>query len=306
MTDKMRGNMILLVTAMIWGTAFVAQSTAMDHIAPFTYNGIRTLIGGIALLPLVFILESKKQEMPQLSVEEQQKRKKHTITGGVICGVVLCAASSFQQFGISMTTAGKAGFITALYVVFVPIIGVLIGGKIPKKIWLCVAIAIIGFWLLCVKEGFSVGKGDWLVLVCAIVFSVHILVVDQFTAKGVDVVKMSCIQFFVAGILMLVGMLIFETPVWSAILDAKWSILYAGVLSCGAGYTLQMVGQKYTDPTIATLIMSLESVFSAIAGWLILNEQMSGKEIIGCILVFAAVLLAQVPVFTKRGRKNGN
>ena len=283
-----------MLAAFIWGSAFVAQSAGMDYIEPFTYNGIRTLLGGIVLLPLIMILDRKNQKGIKHRENNDQTIQRNTVIGGVVCGVLLCIASSFQQFGISMTTAGKAGFITALYVIMVPIIGLFIGKKVNKIIWLCVAMAIAGFYLLTMSGSLSLGTGDLLVLVCAFVFSFHIMAIDYFTGKGVDPVRLSCLQFFVAGILMLILMVIFEEPVWEMIVAARWSILYAGVLSCGAGYTLQIIGQQDTDPTLATLIMSLESVFSVISGWLILGEVMSGKEILGCVLVFASVVLAQL------------
>lgn len=296
MHQEMRGSLILLLTAFIWGIAFVAQSTAMDHIAPFTYMAARYLIGGIVLLPVVYFRHLQKDDLHSLTAEERIAKRKCTLRGGMCCGLILFISSAFQQFGISMTTTGKAGFITALYIIIVPFLSVFFGRKIPKKIWLCVVIAITGFWLLCVSGDFSVGLGDWLVLCCAFAFSAHILAVDHFTAKDADGIQMSCTQFFVAAGLSAIGMLIFEKPVWAAVCEAKWSILYAGVLSSGVAYTLQIIGQKYAKPTTATLMMSLESVFAALAGWLILGEILSGKELMGCVLVFAAVLLAQLPV----------
>lgn len=295
MSKKARGNLLLLLTALIWGTAFVAQSAGMDYLGPFTYNGVRTLIGGIALLPVVFFFD-KRKEGGRVSPEEKRAVRKTSVIGGVCCGVVLCIASSFQQYGISMTTAGKAGFITALYIVIVPLMGVFIKKRIPKKIWICVAIAVAGFYLLCVKEGFSVSMGDLLVLCCAVFFSIHIMVIDHFTGKHVEGVRMSCVQFFVAGAITMIPALLLETTTWQNLWDAKLTLLYAGVVSCGVGYTLQILGQRDTDPTIATLLMSLESVFAALSGWLLLNESLSVQELVGCVLVFAAVILAQVPL----------
>ena len=299
MSKKMRGNLMLLLTALIWGTAFVAQSAGMDHVQPFTYNGIRTLIGGLVLIPVIFFFDKIKPENQRLSAEEQKLVNKNSLIGGTCCGLVLCVASSLQQFGVSMTTAGKAGFITALYIVIVPLMGVFIKKKIPKIIWLCVAIADAGFYLLCVKEGFSIGTGDLLVLCCAFFFSIHIMVIDHFTAGKVDGVRMSCIQFLVAGALAIVCMFLFEEPSLANIWDARVSILYAGVMSCGVAYTLQILGQKDTDPTTATLLMSLESVFAALSGWVLLNEALSMKELFGCALVFVAVILAQIPLPVK-------
>ena len=299
MSKKMRGNLILLLTALLWGTAFVAQSAGMDHVQPFTYNGVRTLIGGLVLIPVIFLFDRLKPADQRPSPDEQKAILRNSLIGGVACGVVLCVASSFQQFGISMTTAGKAGFITALYIVIVPLLGVFIKKKIPKITWLCVGIAVVGFYLLCVKEGFSVSAGDLLVLCCAFFFSIHIMVIDYFNGKQVDGVRMSCIQFLVAGLISLVLMLVFEQPSLENLWAAKGSILYAGVLSCGVAYTLQILGQRDTEPTTATLILSLESVFAALSGWALLHETLSFKELAGCALVFAAVILAQIPLPVK-------
>lgn len=299
MSKKMRGNLILLLTALIWGTAFVAQSAGMEHVQPFTYNGVRTLIGGLVLIPVIFLFDRLKPADQRPSPDEQKEIRRNSLIGGAACGVVLCVASSFQQFGISMTTAGKAGFITALYIVIVPLLGVFIKKKIPKITWLCVGIAVVGFYLLCVKEGFSVSAGDLLVLCCAFFFSIHIMVIYYFNGKQVDGVRMSCIQFLVAGLISLVLMLVFEQPSLENLWAAKGSILYAGVLSCGVAYTLQILGQRDTEPTTATLILSLESVFAALSGWALLHETLSFKELAGCALVFAAVILAQIPLPVK-------
>lgn len=310
MSNQQKGNLLLLLTAFIWGSAFVAQSAGMNYIGPFTFNAARSFLGGLALIPVVLVLgrRNKASGGPEESagnpIESVEKaaglsasvRNRRTLRGGICCGIALGAASALQQVGISMTTAGKAGFITALYIVIVPVLGIFIGKKIPKMTWLCVAIAIAGFYLLCVKEGFSVSRGDFTVLCCAVIFSIHILIIDHFVALGVDGVRMSCIQFFAAGAISLVLTLLFEEPSLHALLDARVSVLYAGILSSGLGYTLQITAQKYTDPTIATLLMSLESVFAALSGWLILHETLSPRELLGCALVFAAVILAQIPL----------
>lgn len=289
MIKHLRGNILLLITALIWGTAFVAQSEGMNHVEPFTYNAMRTLLGGIVLIPVIAGFrrfgKSECTEKAPLRV---------TVTGGVVCGILLCVASSFQQSGISMTTAGKAGFITALYIIIVPILEFLLFRRSNPVVWISVLIAAGGFWLLCIKEGFTVGKGDWLVLCCALFFAMHIMVIDHFNAKHADAMLMSCIQFFTAGILMLICMFLFETPSLSSIFDARYTILYAGIMSSGVAYTLQILGQRDTEPAAATLLMSLESVFAALSGWLILHEALTLKELIGCALVFAAVLLAQL------------
>ena len=294
MSKKMQGNIMLLITAMIWGSAFVAQSKGMDYIGPFTFNVARNFIGAFVLLPVIALFNRGKT----YEAEEKKLLDKNTLIGGICCGIVLFIASSFQQYGLVHTTAGKAGFITALYIVIVPLLGLFIGKKVPKIIWGCVALAIVGFWLLCIKEGFTVGLGDLMVLICAFFYSMHIVTIDHFSPKA-DCVKMSCIQFFVAGIFSLVPMILFEEPVFSAVLDAKWTILYAGVLSSGVAYTFQIIAQKHTEPTVATLLMSLEAVFATLFGWLILKETMLPKEFIGCVLVFIAVIFAQIPIPVK-------
>lgn len=293
MLKKLRGSLMLLTAAFIWGTAFVAQSKGMDYVAPFTYNAVRTLIGGVVLIPMVFLFGQKSRR------KASENNNKISFIGGIICGLVLFAASSFQQLGISLTSAGKAGFITALYVVIVPVISIIFGQKSNLKMWICAFTAIIGFYLLCIKEGFRLSKGDLYVLICAVFYSVHIIVIDHFNSKGAEPVKMSCVQFFTAGSIMMICMFIFESPALSAVWAAKYTILYAGVMSCGVAYTLQIIGQKYTESTAAALIMSLESVFAALAGWIILSEHMSMKEFAGCILVFAAVVFSQLDISFK-------
>lgn len=287
---QLRGSLMLLITALIWGTAFVAQSDGMKYVEPFTYNAVRTLLGGIVLLPVVFLLRrlNAKSDSPQ------HFSKKSTLRGGILCGVLLCTASSFQQFGIVRTSAGKAGFITALYVLIVPLLGLLLRKKQPKSIWLCAGAALCGFYLLCVREGFRVGSGDLLVLICAVFFALHIMAVDHFCEAGAEPAAMSCIQFFTAGLLAAVCMLIFESPQPEQIRSARLSIAYAGILSSGVAYTLQVFGQRDTPPAAATLLMSLESVFAALSGWLLLNEALSPRELAGCALVFAAVIASQL------------
>lgn len=282
----------LLLTAFIWGVAFVAQSVGMDYIGPFTFNCVRSIIGGLVLIPLVVIL--RKKNRADKTAEEAKEYKKNTVIGGICCGICLCVASNFQQFGIMHTTVGKAGFITALYIIIVPILGIFMKKRVAPIVWVSSVIAVIGFYLLSISGRVSINKGDILVLICAVLFSVHILVIDYFSPKG-EGVTISCIQFFTSGILCGIMMFLFENPQIKDILAAYLPILYAGVMSCGVAYTLQIVGQKNMDPTVASLILSLESVFSALAGWLILGQRLSGKELIGCSLVFVAVLLAQMP-----------
>lgn len=287
----------LLLTAFIWGVAFVAQSVGMDYIEPFTFNCVRSIIGGIVLIPLILILHKKDRNIR--TERENISYKKNTIWGGICCGFFLAAASSFQQFGIMHTTVGKAGFITALYIVIVPLLGIFMKKKVAPVVWVSSVIAITGFYMLSISGQVSINKGDILVLICAVLFSLHILIIDYFSPKG-DCVAISCIQFLTSGVICGVCMLLFENPQISNILDAYIPILYAGIMSCGVAYTLQIVGQKNMDPTVASLILSLESVFSALAGWLILGQRLSSKELIGCTLVFTAVLFAQMPQKTEQ------
>lgn len=300
MLKNMKGNLILLLTALIWGTAFVAQRDGMNHIGPYTFNASRTFLAAVVLIPVVLIFKFFEKR----SGNYKPVNKKVTLIGGVCCGACLGVASTLQQIGIVTTTAGKAGFITALYVIIVPIIALILGNKPPKKIWLCVILAIVGFYFLCIKSDFSLSAGDAFILACAVGFAVHITVIDRFLSKGADALVMANIQFWAAGILMLVPTFVFETPTVDGIISARYSILFTGIMSSAVAYTLQIVGQRYTTPAVATLIMSLESVFAALAGWLILGENLSLKELFGCALVFIAVILAQIDFKSMKNSKD--
>ena len=306
---------LLFLTAVVWGVAFVAQSVGMDYVGPFTFNCIRCLIGAVVLVPCIWFLDGWKQRQGGASCGRESAGApdgascgrestgapsgasdgSHALlAGGICCGLALFVASNLQQIGIQYTTVGKAGFITALYIVMVPVFGIFLKKRAGIRVWVSVALAVAGLYLLCITDRLALGKGDILVLLCAVVFAVHILVVDHFSAKA-DGVRMSCIQFLVCGLLSGVCMLITEHPEMRLILQAWQPILYAGVFSCGVGYTLQIVGQKGTDPTVASLILSLESVVSVLAGWLLLGQRLSVRELGGCALMFAAILLAQLP-----------
>lgn len=285
-----KGPLLLLLTAVIWGVAFVAQSVGMEYVGPFTFNAVRCLIGGVVLIPCVFILRRWRAEAPR----EKQTSQRTLLLGGVCCGVCLCVASNLQQVGIRYTTVGKAGFITAMYIVLVPILGIFFKRRVGLLVWASVLLAVCGLYLLCMTEQFSLGRGDAYVLLCALFFSFHILVIDHFSPM-VDGVAMSCIQFLVSGIISSIPMLLWENPQISAILAAWKPILYAGVLSCGVAYTLQVVGQKNLNPTVASLIMSLESVVSVLAGWVILHQSLNARELLGCLLMFSAIILVQLP-----------
>lgn len=290
-----RSSAMLTLTALIWGVAFVAQSEGMNYVGAFTFNACRFILGGLVLVPCIFFL--RKGNGVQLNREEQKRQRKTGVIGGVCCGIFICLGSTLQQFGIAQTTVGKAGFITSLYIIIVPVLGLFLRKNVGLNIWVSVAIAAAGMYLLCITEGFSISRGDFLVFLCAIGFSLHILVIDYFSPKA-DGVVISCVQFFTAGIISSVFMFLFERPTWEAVMAAWAPVLYAGVMSCGVGYTLQVIAQKDVEPTIASLIMSMESVFSLLAGWVLLGQKMSPKELSGCVLVFGAIILAQVPAGT--------
>lgn len=295
-STQLRNSLILLLTATVWGIAFVAQSVGMDHVGPFTFLATRSYIGAIVLLPVIFFMNKVKPSGTKTQTPEEKKKSRKTlIIGGISCGLCLMSASAFQQIGIQYTTVGRAGFITACYIILVPIISmVFFKKKCNPLIWIAVLLSLAGLYLLCITDGFSIGKGDLLVLICSIIFSLHILVIDHFSPL-VDGVKMSCIQFLVCGILSTVPALLFESPNISDMLQAWMPILYAGALSSGVGYTLQIIGQKDMNPTVASLILSLESCISVLAGWILLNQRLSLRELSGCVLMFAAIVLAQLP-----------
>ena len=286
---------LLVLTALIWGVAFVAQSVGSEHVGPFTFLSSRSLIAGVALLPLI-AFRRRTSPAPKTPAD-----RRNLWIGGLLCGCALTVASAFQQIGIAETTVGKAGFITALYIVIVPLFGLFLKKRVPLMVWLGVVLAAVGMYLLCITEGFSISRGDFFVLLCAACYSVHILVIDHFSPR-VDGVRMACIQFFTCGILSGIVMLIAEKPTADVLVAAWLPILYAGLLSSGVGYTLQIVAQKNVPPTIASLLMSLESVFSVLAGWVLLGQALSLRELLGCVLVFAAILLAQLPenLFSRR------
>lgn len=294
MKTKVRNSCLLFLTACIWGSSFVAQSVGMDYIGPYTFNCLRFLIGGLVLLPVIFFSRHRKKDQKDRS-KDRTLQKKEMLCGGIVCGVVLCIASTLQQIGIIYTTAGKAGFLTAMYIVLVPVLGLFLKRKAGLQLWISVGLALIGLYLLCMKGAFSLNGGDVLLILCAVGFSVHIMVVDYFSPK-LDGMILSCIQFLVAGLVSGIGMLLSEQFDWHMVLLAAKPILYSGVLSCGVGYTLQVIAQKGLNPTVASLLMSLESVVSVIAGFLVLHEVLSGRELLGCVFMFAAVILAQIPV----------
>lgn len=317
-------KLLLLLAALIWGVAFVAQSVGMDYMGPFTFNGARFLMGSAVLVPVILFRRKRVYRCagpaqnggPIQSVRGAQNdcgtqddcqdrgafkeagpggkdNKKTVFVGGFCCGLALCCAALFQQFGILYTTVGKAGFITTLYIILVPIAGIFMKRAPSGKVWIGAGIAALGFYLLCVNEGFSLSRGDGLVFISALLFTVHILVIDYFSPKA-DGVALSCIQFFTAGILCAVGAFVMERPSWEQLAAGMVPVLYAGVMSCGVAYTLQIIGQRELEPAVASLILSMESVVSVLAGWMLLGQSLSVRELAGCALVFAAVILVQL------------
>lgn len=297
---KLLGNLLLTLTALIWGTAFVFQRVGMDSIEPITFTAARFWLAAAAVGAVALV--SAKRETHHRTAQETAKRKHDTLLGGVCCGIFLGTASVFQQMGLVYTTAGKAGFITAMYILIVPVLGfVLFRRKNSWLVWLAVAIGVVGMYLLCVNEGFSLTHGDTLVVICAVLFSGHILCCDHFVQRG-DPIGISAIQFLTTAALTTVVSFLVEQPTLDKVVSAALPILYCGLISGGVGYTLQIVAQKFTDPTIASLLMSLESVFAVIAGALLLHETMSTRELIGCIVMFAAIILVQIPT-PKKSKK---
>ena len=296
--NSIKNTGMLFLAALIWGFAFVAQSAGMEYVGPFTFNAVRCFIGAAVLVPVALLWkqEPEKEEAEKGNIKESWfSRNKTLLFGGISCGVFLGVATNLQQVGIMSTSVGKAGFLTALYIVLVPVAGLFFKKKCPATVWVGVLCSFFGLYLLCMTDGsFFLATGDVLLLACAVVFTGHILVIDYFAPK-VNGVWMSCIQFLVAGIISAVLMLFAETPTWTDIFSAKLPILYAGVMSCGVAYTLQILGQKNYNPTIAVLILSLESCFSVLGGFMILHETLSARELFGCALMFAAIILAQLP-----------
>jgi drug/metabolite transporter (DMT)-like permease len=305
MSKALRANLLLLLTAAIWGVAFVAQDVAMDSMEPFTFNAARLLIAGLVLLPCIRfldVLERKRsvtqgESAPVCRTFRQMNpsQKRTLVIGGASCGIALFFGCSLQQLGIQATSAGKAGFVTTLYIVLVPVSGLLLFKRpMRRNVWLAVGICLVGLFLLCVTETFTVGIGDLELLLCAAVYTAHILLIAHFSPRT-DCVRLSCMQFFVASGLSAVVMLIAEQPSLPSLVKGWVPLLYAGILSGGVGYTLQIVAQRDTDPTIASLLMCLESVFAVLAQWALLGELLTGRELLGCGLMLCGIVLAQLP-----------
>lgn len=291
MKQEHKGNLMLLLAAVIWGAAFVAQSEGMKFVEPFTMQATRFFLAALVLIPVIALRDKSgtTEYIPHSPADY-----KRLLLGGAASGVFLFTASSLQQVGLLYTSVGKSGFITALYVVLVPLLGLFAGNKLPLRVWIGVVLAVAGLYFLCVRDAGALNKGDLLTMACMVFFSLQILVVDRF-AKGVDGVRFSFVQFLVTALLATVFMFATETPTMDAILQCWLPICYAGILSGGAGYTLQILGQRHTKPAIASLLMSLESVFAVLFGWILIGQKLAPLELLGCILMFAAIILAQLP-----------
>ena len=295
MKNKLSGTLALLFATVIWGSAFIAQSVGMDHIGPMTFQASRCGLGALFLIPIIFLFEKDKKQYFKNWADAKLWKT------GFFCGTALFVAAGLQQVGLVYTSAGKAGFITTLYIIFVPIAGIFFRRRVGGMVWLAAALAAVGMYLLCMTESFALSSGDTLVFLCAVVFTAHIMVIDHY-ADHVDGVIVSCIQFTIAGLVCTVGALLFEEPTFAALGDGIIALLYAGVMSCGIAYTLQIVGQKGVNPTVAALILSLESVVATVAGvvafkigLLKTDQTMTGRQIAGCVLVFVGVILVQLP-----------
>ena len=287
--EQFRKNMLPIIAAFIWGTAFVAQSAGADYLPPFAFNAVRSLIAVVTLLVVILIF-SKIRKTPFLPPKEQRK---DLLLGGICCGAVLTVASGLQQAGLADTDPGKAGFITALYIVLVPIAEIFMKKKAPLTVWCAVVLAVVGLYFLCIKNSFTIEHSDFLVLMCAVAFTAHILVIDHFTQR-VDGMRLSCVQFAVVAVLSAILSLCTETPEWSYLPQCTIPLLYTGMLSSGVAYTLQIIAQRGANPTVVSLLMSLESVFAILAG-LLFGDTMDGREWLGCGLMLAAVVFAQLP-----------
>lgn len=314
MKKKTRAHLLLLLTAFIWGVAFVAQDVAMDSMQPFTFNSARLLIAGLALMPCVHWLGRRERARRQrelvavrspLSKNRNLREERQMLwLGGFCCGFFLFLGSSLQQLGIEQSTAGKAGFLTALYIVIVPLVGIFMGKRVRWTIWVAVALCAAGLFLLCVTLSFEIASGDVYLILCAFCFAGHIFSIDYFSSRT-DCVRMSCVQFFVAAAFSLGCMALFEQPTWRSLEKGIIPILYAGVLSGAVGYTLQIVAQRDTEPAVASLLMCLESVFAVLAGWILLGDLLSFRELCGCVLMLAGIVLAQSPMRKKAATLEG-
>lgn len=303
-SQKLIGNLMLLVAALLWGTTFVAQSEGMDHMGPLTYQAARSVLGGLFLIPVICIFDGIKRKKGTYTAPTRETKKK-TLTAGIICGVILTVAALLQQYGIALgTTSDKAGFITALYIVLVPVFGLFLKKRVHPLVWISVAVAVLGLYFLCIQGGLTILPCDLVTLCCAAVFAIHIIAIDNLAAP-LDGIRISCIQFFTSALLSGIAMFIFEEPTVSALLDGWITVVYAGILSSGVAYTLQILGQQRTEPSVASILMSLESLF-AVLGTIVFTaftgsvQLPTAREWIGCALMFTAIMLTQIPDLIKK------
>lgn len=295
--NHVRQTLFPILAALIWGTAFVAQSVSTDYVQPFTFNAARALIAFLALLLTSFLF----RRLRPTPSEKNPHYRRDLILGGLCCGSILTVATNLQQLGLQTTTSGKAGFITALYIVIVPVFGLFLHRKVSGTVWAGVALALVGLYFLCIREEFTITPGDFYILLCAICFSGQILLIDHFS-KRVSGVELSCAQFLVVTVLSGIGMLAAESPTLAGLRHCLWPLLYVGIFSSGVAYTLQILAQRDSNPTVVSLLLSLEAVFAVLAGAIILHDKMSGREYFGCLLMLIAVVLTQLPA-PKTGKK---
>lgn len=305
---SLKGVIILLLTAFIWGVSFVSQSVGAESVEPFTFMGIRTFMGATVLLPIVLIRDNltKKKFTTKKQLADFKRNNKKTIFYGIILGLFLGFATNFQQFAFNYSSAGKIAFITATYIFFVPIIGLFFRKKIPLVTWICIAFGFLGLFLLSFPQNNDFGninKGDILALICALFFCGQILLIEKF-APLCDGIKLSCVQFYTSGIISLILMFIFESPNWQSIRTAAIPLLYSGIMCCGLAYTMQIIGQKYCEATVASLIMCMESVFAVLSSAILLHEILTPREIIGCVIMFLAILISQIFNGIKQNQNN--
>ena len=298
MKQQFKGSLCLLIATVIWGSTFIAQSVGMDYIGPFTFQAVRSTLAVLFLVPVVYLFDKDKKAYFKTWSDVKLWKT------GLLCGVVLFISASLQQLGIQYTTAGKAGFITTMYIVLVPVLGLFLRKKVTFAAWVGVAIAVAGLYLLSCVGVTEINKGDLLLLGCALGFAVQITLVDEL-AGSFDGLRVNCIQAIVTAVLSSAAMFLTETPIWENILNCWLPLCYAGILSMGVAFSLQIIGQKHLEPTPASLIMSLESAFALLFGWLLLHERLSGPELLGCGLVFVAVILSQLPENIFKKKKQG-
>ena len=283
---KPKGIILLVLTALIWGSSFVAQSIGIESVDAFTFMALRTILGSLILLPVVLFMDDGLSSLFE----------KKTLRAGIILGTVFAVAQNLQQFAFYYSTSGKIAFLTALYMFFVPIIGIFLGKKILPATWVSIFMALAGLFLLCMnpEDMTAINKGDILAISCGFVYAFQIMLIDKFTGENINGIRLSFLEFFTAAVITSIMMLIFEHPTAEGVKAAAPAIMYSGIMSCGIAYTLQVIGQKYASPVVASLIMCFESVFAALTGWLILKETLSAREIAGCAVMFAAIILSQV------------